>query len=128
MIESRLTDESLGKIVDRFIDKAGEGDAKAAEFVFALAGISTTPQPTHITLNQFNADGSTSTERVAGAIEQHRQPLDRITVYLQASGPTVPAVLARELDIPPIDVVQLLDAHPERFAVRGNQYSLKTRA
>jgi len=133
VIETKLTDESLGKIVDRFIDKASAGDEKAAEFVFALAGVSTTPQPMHVTLNQFNADGSTSSERLTptashplAVSDAQRPPLDRITIYLQASGPTIPAVLASELNLPPAEVVRLLDNHPERFAVKGREYSLKT--
>lgn len=115
IIEARLTDQSLARIVDNMVYKAECGDLSSAEFILNLIGDRSHHQslPATNAVNQRPASDS--------------PPIEKITTYLTHAGPTIPSILAYELDIPEPEIVKILDNNPQRFSVSGREYSVKKR-
>lgn len=130
IVESGITDDDLQQIVTAFKDKAKAGHEPSARFVIDyLLGAKQTPQT--VVVNQFfesESDGGreSASPRLVANIEG-RSVLERITVYVSAAGAATPTVIASQIGVDETTVIRELDDHPERFTVRGNLYSLKTR-
>lgn len=97
-VDAELTEEDMQGIVRAFVDKAKQGDEKAAKFVIEyLMGGKFVPQSLTIN-NHYGNDGPTYPGRT---IEVGRPSnRDRVYSYLEAAGPTKPAVIAADLELP----------------------------
>lgn len=133
IVETGITDDDLKEIVTTFKDKAKSGHEPSARFVIDyLLGAKQTPQT--VVVNQFFEGDSVSGEALAAgssprritSTTEGRSPLEKITVYLSASGAAIPSLIANETGLDETTVIRELDNHPERFIAKGREYRLKT--
>jgi len=93
-VDAEITEEDTKAIVRAFVDKAKNGDERAAKFVLEyLMGGKFTPQSVEIH-NHYGEPRPIEVE------PRELSARERIYAYLQASGPTKAAVIAADLDMP----------------------------
>ena len=130
LVADRLTDDRLGTVIDCLVGKAEKGDTKALDYLLKLGGM--TPQsPQQVTINNFYEGEQAPqpdygrTIPGTGTPAQPATPYQQITTYLSVAGESTAHVIADQVQMHVCDVIKILDAHPERFDVRGAAYSLK---
>jgi len=123
LVQEKLTDDRLGTVVDKLLDKADKGDTKALDYLLTVGGFRQ-PAPTTVVVQQFYQEVQQEPPRQVTNIAAERKPLQMIVGLLGASDQLTPASIASQTGLPEADVIHELDAHPEVFAVHGNLYSL----
>ena len=127
-IANVVTDEDLAAIVTRFKDKAKEGHVGSANFLLKLLGAES--GPVNLTVNQFYNESPVDCDTPANVVEVElqqigsRSPLERISNALSAAGPQRPSSISELTQLDTETVIQVLDAHPTRFSVKGDLYDL----
>lgn len=99
-VDAELKDDDLQGIVRAFVDKAKQGDEKAARFVLEyLMGGKLAPQ--NVTIhNHYEANGTAPKQTIVVDSTE-----SRIHTYLEASGSAKPAIIAADLGLP-VDAVK----------------------
>ncbi len=122
IVAEQVGTDELKEIVKKFVDKAKGGDVGSARFVIDyLLGAKHTPTTVNVT--QF-IEASGDTKTVVSNASSPATPEQKICVYLVAAGEDTAEGIAAGTELPLSNVVHILDNRPQRFAVRGNRYSL----
>jgi hypothetical protein len=123
LVQSKLTQERLGVVVDKLLSKAESGDTRALDYLLTIGGMKSTA-PQQVTINNFY-EGESENPRTLVVEPGKATPEMQVTTYLSCAGPSSPVMIADQIGLPVDQVIKILDDNPRRFDVDGKLYRLK---
>jgi hypothetical protein len=123
LVQSKLTEDRLGVVVDKLLSKAESGDTRALDYLLTISGMKPTA-PQQVTINNFY-EGDTENPETLVVERGEATPEMQVTTYLSCAGPSSAAMIADQIGLPVDQVIKILDNNPRRFDVDGKLYRLK---
>lgn len=122
LVQEKLTDDRLGTVVDKLLDKADKGDTKALDYLLTIGGFRQAAPQTVVVQQFYEAPQSPAAEP-RRIVEAPTMSLSqRIIGYLGVAGVAKAAVIAEQLQIREAEIVRVLDDRPELFGVDEQGY------